>query len=510
MKKSILRYMTWILLTMMIGYSTVFAADYSETKSSSTAPAARIPKPGIPANPAISPDAWSKSKYVDFYTNPKNWDASGLMGFVEYDPSLPRILLVGDSISMGYTQDVRQMLKGKANVYRISGNGGDATRFLANYEKYLGAGTNWDLIHFNWGLHDLTRQDPSSKKYDSSFPPRYTEQEYAQNIEKCLAILESTGAHLVWASTTPVPLNSSGRVTGDEVVRNKVAADIMQKHGIAINDLYTLMTNEPDYHASPGNVHFTGEGSYVMAKQIVKVIGDKLGIQPNKVSEVSKARLVNQWRFDNNYDDEITKTKGVAAGTDSFAFEPGRLSPCLHSKASGKPKTLTLGAEAGGLQNLSVTLWFKAESLNQGTETLIKKTGDAKENVGWEISLRKLKEQTDVSGATTQYGIWFRIGNSSLKMFNLRYDRPAFTAGDGKWYHLAVTFDGETRTAKIYVDGILLTRASGISESPLDLVSQLTISDDRYGFKGWLDELQIWDGVLSDSQIKELVNQEGG
>jgi hypothetical protein len=91
---------------------------------------------------------------------------------------------------------------------------------------------------------------------------------------------------------------------------------------------------------------------------------------------------------------------------------------------------------------------------------------------------------------------------------NVRYDKPAFTIG--KWHHLACTFRGDTGTAEIVVDGKQLTRQTGIAISPKDTVSEFRISSEAAGFKGWVDELQIWDGVLTGSQIKELVNQEGG
>src|SRR5688572_21808238 len=69
------------------------------------------------------------------------------------DPKLPRVLLIGDSISIGYTLAVRDLLKGKANVHRIPTNGGPTTNGLARLKQWLGDG-KWDVIHFNWGLHD--------------------------------------------------------------------------------------------------------------------------------------------------------------------------------------------------------------------------------------------------------------------------------------------------------------------------------------------------------------------
>ena len=66
------------------------------------------------------------------------------------EPKLPRVLLIGDSISMGYTVPVRNLLKGKANVHRVLENGGPTTNGLAKLQTWLGKG-KWDVIHFNWG-----------------------------------------------------------------------------------------------------------------------------------------------------------------------------------------------------------------------------------------------------------------------------------------------------------------------------------------------------------------------
>src|SRR5689334_21790630 len=70
------------------------------------------------------------------------------------EPGLPRILLIGDSISIGYTVTVRTMLAGKANVHRIPENGADTANGLKKLDAWLGD-ARWDVIHFNWGLHDL-------------------------------------------------------------------------------------------------------------------------------------------------------------------------------------------------------------------------------------------------------------------------------------------------------------------------------------------------------------------
>ncbi|MDP7290453.1 MAG: SGNH/GDSL hydrolase family protein, partial [Phycisphaerae bacterium] len=129
---------------------------------------------------------------------------------------LPRVLLIGDSISIGYTLDTRGMLKGKANVHRIPVNGGDTARGLNALDEWLGKG-KWDVIHFNWGLHDLKYMDPASRKLAG--PPKGKQvrpvEKYAENLEILVKRMKKSGAKLIFATTTPVPKGCGGRVAGD-------------------------------------------------------------------------------------------------------------------------------------------------------------------------------------------------------------------------------------------------------------------------------------------------------
>ncbi|MCA9070886.1 MAG: hypothetical protein KDA84_18280, partial [Planctomycetaceae bacterium] len=65
---------------------------------------------------------------------------------------LPRVLLIGDSISIGYTKPVIELLKGKAEVQRVKGNAGHTGMGLEKLPKWLDEKHGqWDVIHFNWG-----------------------------------------------------------------------------------------------------------------------------------------------------------------------------------------------------------------------------------------------------------------------------------------------------------------------------------------------------------------------
>jgi hypothetical protein len=65
----------------------------------------------------------------------------------------PRALIIGDSISIGYTEAVAEALAAKVEVLRIPVNGGSTWTDLEQLDAWLGD-QRWAVIHFNWGLHD--------------------------------------------------------------------------------------------------------------------------------------------------------------------------------------------------------------------------------------------------------------------------------------------------------------------------------------------------------------------
>jgi len=193
---------------------------------------------------------------------------------------LPRVLLIGDSISMDYTLDVRKLLAGKANVHRIPTNGGPTSNALAHLDDWLGKG-KWDVIHFNWGLHDLKYMGPNSDNLADPNAPTSRQQippdQYEKNLRELVGRLKKTGAKLIWAATTPVPPGSQGRVHGDAARYNAIALKIMTDNGVAIDDLHALALPRLAQLQLPKNVHFKPNGSRVLAHQVANNILKALG-----------------------------------------------------------------------------------------------------------------------------------------------------------------------------------------------------------------------------------------
>ncbi len=192
---------------------------------------------------------------------------------------LPRVLIIGDSISIGYTLDVRELLKGKANVHRIPTNGGPTTNGLKNIKAWLGE-SKWDVIHFNWGLHDLKyiQEDPS-KRADPKAPGSHLQvplADYEKNLTELVKIMQGTGAKLIWCNTTPVPAGSDGRIEGDEVKYNAAAERVMKDAGIPTDELHERALVRLHHFQLAANVHFSPEGYGYLAQKVVAVITEYL------------------------------------------------------------------------------------------------------------------------------------------------------------------------------------------------------------------------------------------
>ena len=192
----------------------------------------------------------------------------------EIQRGLPNVLLIGDSISIGYMLPAREALKGKANVFRPATNCGPSTKGIAEIEHWLGD-RKWDVIHWNHGLHDLKYMgpqgqnlaDPANAESNQQVPPK----EYAENLRQIAERLKKTSATIIFCETTPVPEGAKGRVVGDSKKYNEVAAKVMKEiGGVEINPLYSFAVENVEN--LPANVHYSKTGSTKLGNEVANVI----------------------------------------------------------------------------------------------------------------------------------------------------------------------------------------------------------------------------------------------
>ena len=169
------------------------------------------------------------------------------------DHDLPRVALIGDSITRAYFAGVESNLKGKAYCARIATSKAIGDPALPTQLAAFLSEAKFDVVHFNIGMHGW----------------EYSEDEYRRYLPELLAAIRkgAPGAKLVWASTTPVRKDKSPGPDNQRIVaRNRIAREFFEKQNIAIDDLHAVMVDQANLHSD--DVHFNPEGSKMLAAQV--------------------------------------------------------------------------------------------------------------------------------------------------------------------------------------------------------------------------------------------------
>jgi len=202
-----------------------------------------------------------------------------------FNIDLPNVLLIGDSISIGYTPFVQEFLKYRANVERPMLENGKpencagTTKGVEEIKRWIGD-KKWDVIHFNFGLHDIKHVDPETGKNSNNpaHPQQANLRQYRKNLNEIVEVLKTTGAKLIFATTTPYPEKVDGPLRKPGMPRkyNQAAIKLMNKNNIAINHLYVFAKPRMTELQRPNNVHFTESGSRALARKVADRILEAL------------------------------------------------------------------------------------------------------------------------------------------------------------------------------------------------------------------------------------------
>ena len=187
-------------------------------------------------------------------------------------PNQPKVLLIGDSISIGYEPYVSRALTGEFRVVHNESNGGDTTNVLANLEAYLLADGDAEIVHFNAGLHDIKRRrdEPGLQ---------VPLEAYRRDLTEIVRRLKQTASRLIWATTTPVIYErhhankSFDRRPEDVSAYNAAAREIMDQAGIPVADLNAVVVAAgTEKLVCDDGVHMTDEGYRLLGDAVVEGI----------------------------------------------------------------------------------------------------------------------------------------------------------------------------------------------------------------------------------------------
>lgn len=185
---------------------------------------------------------------------------------------MKKVILIGDSIRMGYQPFVRQELADCANVWGPEENGGTSANVLAHLDEWA-ISRPAEIIHLNCGLHDL------GGAFDAADPGALLSQ-YRANLEEIFGrILDETGARLIWAATTPVNERWQHKNWGFDQIQaeglayNTASVEIARRKDILVNDLYSVVMDAGrDTLLQEDGIHFTESGYRVLGRAVARVI----------------------------------------------------------------------------------------------------------------------------------------------------------------------------------------------------------------------------------------------
>lgn len=190
---------------------------------------------------------------------------------------MKNILLIGDSIRMGYDKSVKSTLQGKANVYFPEENCRFASyvlRYLHEYQRLLGEAPV-DVVHWNAGLWDCLRLFGEE--------PHTPIEIYTYYIERiCIRIKKLfPGAQVIFATSTSVQselMRSDFKRYNHEIeAYNAAAVQVVSRYGFQVNDLYGVSTTLPPEAHSDAVHYYTPMGTKAFTEQVLSYLLPAIG-----------------------------------------------------------------------------------------------------------------------------------------------------------------------------------------------------------------------------------------
>ena len=196
---------------------------------------------------------------------------------------MKKVLLLGDSIRIGYDKYVKMAFDGVLDVRFPKENCAFSTYnicFLSAWKKRIGFGDDVDLVHWNVGLWDSLQFELGDFFIDIEM--------FKENIERICNILKILypNAKMIYATSTPVLEGKFGIYKRrNSVVEdyNKAAVEIIKKHGGEIDDLYSLLNGVPESYYSDSTHLYTKEGTKLLTEQVCEHIGNALGVKAKEL-----------------------------------------------------------------------------------------------------------------------------------------------------------------------------------------------------------------------------------
>lgn len=198
---------------------------------------------------------------------------------------MKKVVLIGDSIRMGYDKYIKDALEKTAEVFYPDENCRFAEyvlRYAHEWKANGGWGDDVDLVHWNAGLWDALELFGDEPLTSLSYYG-----EAIKRIDKRIRML-FPNAKIVFATCT----NVNEEMSRPEFTRhnstiqkyNEEALRALKDTDTVINDLYSLTASLPNEYRSDWVHFYTPKGTEIIGGRVLSVICDLLDITPEQVN----------------------------------------------------------------------------------------------------------------------------------------------------------------------------------------------------------------------------------
>ena len=189
---------------------------------------------------------------------------------------MKKVLLLGDSIRMGYQSEVKKLLENEYDVMYPEYNGCFAAYTLWQANQAFKWNPDIALVHFNNGYWDMNIESPMTEAI-------HPVKEYQSFLRRIVALCHQCGAKVVFATTVPIlesgvaddntGITASIHYSNEWVKEyNAAALEVMKEMNVTVNDLYALCMEDERRYKCDDLLHLTAEGSRRCAEQVAEYI----------------------------------------------------------------------------------------------------------------------------------------------------------------------------------------------------------------------------------------------
>ena len=191
------------------------------------------------------------------------------------DTPNPDVLIIGDSISIGYTGPLIKTIGDKYDVRHPADNCRNSYYTLQNIDTWLDQYPH-NIIIWNNGIWDTTRADWLDQYMPDAIRSNYgtSLEDYKSNLIQIAQKLKSTSSRVIFLTTTDIPKISGVFEIGKEIDLNSIAYSVLPSMGVEVYDLYSFALSIQDAHTNDFDVHFKTSSNYKFAYFIKDIIGE--------------------------------------------------------------------------------------------------------------------------------------------------------------------------------------------------------------------------------------------